>query len=190
MARAGSEIIPVRARIRAVGFAASLALLGACGSPPPQETTPAPAADPPVAAEAEPTEAPGVTAVAPGAIATVSLTGTPASVGQNVAISVTNRGASTVELRSALAVEVLENGAFVPSRSALSLRYDCAHEASACVTLAPGAELVPPEWLGTWGDTQCVCTRCGPVDPGTYRFVATTCDGASRVEGTAFTIAP
>lgn len=167
-------------------------LLAACGSPPPQETTPAPAAqqegipDRP-APEPEVAEEPPRPA---GPRPTLAIVGTPAAVGQHVAISITNRGSSAAELGASLAIEVERDGTFVATEqaSALTLRYDCAHDAPACLTLAPGAELLPPEWLGTWGDMQCICTRCGPVEPGTYRFVVTTCDGAHRVEGTPFTI--
>jgi hypothetical protein len=168
-------------------------VLAACGSPPPQETTPAPPEPPAEATEGTappaPTAAPPPPASVPGPAPVLSVTGTPATVGQHVAISVVNRGPSAAELGTAIAIEVEHDGAFVPTdRGGLTLRYDCAQEPPACVTLAPGAELIPPEWLGTWGDVQCVCTRCGPVEPGTYRFVVTTCDGAHRVEGTPFTM--
>jgi hypothetical protein len=107
-----------------------------------------------------------------------------------VGISIANHGAEDVSLRARVAVEVDDDGTFHAgaSSSTLSLRYDCAHEADTCVTLAPGAELLPPSWLGTWGDAQCVCTRCGPVDPGNYRLVVTTCDGAHRVESNVLTL--
>lgn len=101
-----------------------------------------------------------------------------------VGISVANHGTEDVSLRSELVVEVDQGGTFqtAPSTTGLALRRDCAHEAERCVTLAPGAELLPPDWLGTSGDVQCACTRCGPVEPGDYRLVVTTCDGAHRVE--------
>jgi hypothetical protein len=105
-----------------------------------------------------------------------------------VAMSLANRGASEISLRTSVIVEVESAGSFAaaPSTSSLALRYDCTHEAERCVTLAPGAELQPPAWLGTWGDMQCRCTRCGPVEPGSYRLVVTTCDGSHRVESNTF----
>ena len=167
-------------------------LLSACGGSAPQETTAVPSVEPSASPSADsiPSEPEPVAAPPPsGEAPTISLTGTPASATQHVAISVTNHGATSAELGTSIGLEVQRDGAFVPAqRTSLALRYDCAQEAPACVTLAPGAELIPPEWLGTWGDVQCVCTRCGPAEAGTYRFVLTTCDGAHRIEGTPFTI--
>jgi hypothetical protein len=107
-----------------------------------------------------------------------------------VGLSIANHGAADVSLRSSVVVEVEEGGSFhaAPSTSTLTLRYDCSHEADPCVTLAPGAELLPPSWFGTWGDMQCGCTRCAPVEPGNYRLVVTTCDGAHHVESNALAL--
>jgi hypothetical protein len=169
-----------------------VALLGACGGPSAQETTTAPssaATDPSPSTDPAPAAQPTTPPVAPGPAPTIALTGAPSTSARDVAISVTNRGGSTAELRTSMALEVEHDGVFGPTQqTSLTLRYDCAQEPSTCVTLAPGAELIPPAWFGTWGDAQCVCTRCGPVEAGTYRFVATTCDGAHRIEGTPFTI--
>ncbi len=143
--------------------------------------------EPEIAAPSEPTPAP---APPPGPAPTLSLSGAPRTLGRHVAISIVNRGGAPAEVSSTLAIEVERNGAFVAEGQTLRLRYDCATEPPACVTLAPGAELIPPEWLGTWGDVQCVCTRCGPAEAGTYRLVATTCDGAHRVEGAPFVLGP
>jgi hypothetical protein len=180
----------MNAKLEIVAF---LLALSACGSPPPQETTPAPAAEPPETAQPGPTATPSVAEppVPAGPAPTLAVTGTPASIGRTVAISVTNRGAGDVQLSTELGLEVERDGAFVDAEHpGLRLRYDCAQDTPACVTLAPGSELLPPDWLGTWGDVQCVCTRCGPAEPGRYRFVVRTCDGAHRVEGTPFTLAP
>lgn len=128
------------------------------------------------------TEAPAGPSEAPE----LSLLATPGRA--SVAFSIANHGASAVSLRTDVAVEVGQEGSFaaLSSASTLTLRYDCEHEAERCVTLAPGAELLPPAWLGTSGDMQCVCTRCVPVEAGSYRFAVTTCDGAHRVESNAF----
>lgn len=178
--------------MRAACLSIALAFTSCGGEPEP--TRPAPPAS--EAAEATPSgaEAVAVSAEArtadvpvapPGAVPTLSFV--VAAAADGVALSISNHGTADVQLRSRVLVEVESGGTFAaaPSTSALSLRYDCAHEAEECVTLAPGAELLPPSWLGTWGDMQCVCTRCGPVEPGTYRLVVTTCDGAHRVESNA-----
>jgi hypothetical protein len=141
----------------------------------PTEATDSVAPPTSIVAPSQPSEAPTLTFVA-----------TPGP--STVALSLSNHGTSEVSLRAGVIVEVDSGGTFAsaPSTSTLALRYDCAHEADGCVTLAPGAELLPPEWLGTWGDMQCVCTRCGPVPAGNYRLVVTTCDGAHRIESNAF----
>lgn len=144
---------------------------------PPSSEAPAPEATPP--ASAAPSAAPSG----------VSLTVTAAHVGA-FSFSLVNRGEAAVELGSAVIVEARSaSGSFEPvSTAGLSLRPDCAHEAPACVPLGPGAELLPPEWNGMAGDAQCVCTRCAPVEAGTYRMVVRTCDGAHRVESAPFQV--
>ncbi len=165
--------------------------LGACGSPTPQETARVPAQQTgPTTREGPPVIVAPPRAVVPsGPAPTLSIVGAPEAIGDAVAISITNRGAGPAELGTRVAIEVERNGTFAAAQPSLvTLRYDCAQEAPACVTLAPGAELIPPPWLGTWGDMQCRCLRCAPVEAGTYRFVVTTCDGAHRIEGTPFTL--
>lgn len=70
----------------------------------------------------------------------------------------------------------------------LDLRADCESQAPECIELIAGAALEPPDWLGTTGDAQCACEGCAAVEPGEYRFVATSCDGAHRVAGEPFRI--
>lgn len=138
-------------------------------------TSATPTADPTPTPTAAPTE--------------VRFTVAPAHAGA-FSMSIVNRGEAAVELGSAVIVEAESaGGSFEPvSTAGLSLRPDCAHEAPACVPLGPGAELLPPEWNGMAGDAQCVCTRCAPVEAGTYRLVVRTCDGAYRVESAPFTV--
>ncbi len=54
------------------------------------------------------------------------------------------------------------------------LRGSCEQPTPECVSLVPGAELLPPRWLGTRGDAQCACDRCTTVT-GELRFVVETC---------------
>ena len=161
-----------------------------CGGEP-EPTRPAPPASEPPHTEAEATGPVAIPTTVdptlpPSEAPTVAFVATPDTGG--VALSLANHGTSDVSLRTSIVVEVEHDGSFAaaPSTSSLALRYDCEHEAERCVTLAPGAELMPPDWMGTWGDMQCVCTRCGPVEAGAYRLVVTTCDGAHRVESNTF----
>jgi hypothetical protein len=108
--------------------------------------------------------------------------------GRSVAIAIENHAEAPVSLARAIAVEERSGGSWrVVETAGLSLRSTCDAEAPECLTLQPGAELYPPEWLGTRGDAQCICTRCVPVESGSYRFVVTTCEGA-RIEGEPFEI--
>jgi hypothetical protein len=118
----------------------------------------------------------------------VIVRGTPNDPGRLVAIAIENHAEAAVSLSRELVVEVQRGDSWSTVTTAgLSLRSTCEAEAPECVTLQPGAELYPPEWLGTQGDAQCICTRCVPVESGTYRFVVTTCEGA-RIEGEPFAI--
>jgi hypothetical protein len=109
----------------------------------------------------------------------------------HVAIVLENRGTETVRVAGALIVERRAgDGSWVPldGTSDLGLRDDCERPVPDCRELAPGAALRPPPWLGTGRDAQCTCASCGPIEPATYRFVATTCGGGHRIEGEPFDI--
>jgi len=173
--------------MRAACLSIVLAFTSCGGEPEPSRPatgTPSPETPPESATDPAPptTDVPSVPSDPPivSFVATASHTG--------VALSLSNHGTSDVMVRTAVAVEIGHDEAFTPapSSSTLSLRYDCTHEAERCVTLTPGAELLPPDWRGTWGDMQCDCTRCAPVEPGRYRLVVTTCDGTHRLESNAF----
>jgi hypothetical protein len=158
---------------------------GGAGAPPPDPAVvdQPPVPTPPEPATPEPTPGP---APASGDAASVRIVATPA--GSGAAIEVTNTGGGVVRLRPAISLEREQRGAWSArdSRAELALRWDCQTPAPTdCVTLVSGASLHPPNWLGTIGDAQCICTRCGPAPPGRYRFVGATCDGM-RIEGTAF----
>lgn len=109
--------------------------------------------------------------------------------GGQVAPVVEVRG-GTAHLAKAIGVEREVNGHFqaITQIATLELRADCRTPAPDCVELVAGAELRPPAWLGTWGDAQCICTRCWPAPAGSYRFVLTSCDGRQRVESAPFTL--
>ena len=137
------------------------------------EATDEPAADAPPAAD-------------PGPPPVLRVVGEPDRYDRQVAIHIENHGSAAAELRGRLTLQRRDGERWRDLETRLDLRFSCEDRAPECVTLAPGAEYIPPGWLGTEGDAQCVCTRCGEAPAGTYRFVATTCDGAHTVEGEPF----
>jgi hypothetical protein len=168
----------------------TLAGCGGCSGPS-EESSPASGTTQRTEASGSESPSAGVPAqpVDPGPVPVVRITGTP-DLDRHVAIRVENHGAEETQLRGALTLQRQNGEAWEAASSAgIDLRYSCEDQAPECVTLAPGAVLIPPAWLGTWGDAQCVCTRCGPAEAGTYRFVATSCSGAHTIEGEPFDLA-
>jgi len=117
----------------------------------------------------------------------VTVRATP-SASRTVEVSLQSRGDQPSRLARPLTVERRDGDAWAPldGVAGLSLRYSCEDRAEECITLVPGAELQPPPWLGTIGDAQCECTRCGPAPAGTYRLVAMACAGGHRIESEPF----
>lgn len=109
---------------------------------------------------------------------------------RHVTIATSNAGSEVVRLESQLRVERMDDGEWeeVDGVHGLLLRADCQAPQAECVSLVPGAELYPPEWLGMLGDAQCVCTGCGPAPAGTYRFVAHSCEGDRVYRGEPFVL--
>lgn len=89
-------------------------------------------------------------------------------------LRVRNVGNALVRVRSAVKLERREGSTWREQSASFSLRASCDERAADCVALAPGAELLPPKWLGTIGDAQCACERCVPAR-GEVRFVIETC---------------
>jgi hypothetical protein len=110
------------------------------------------------------------------------LEASPTESGRAVRLRVANTSRQPVALGAEVVVEVLRGDAFVPvdEMGALTLRPSCETTAPPCTTLVPGAELFPPDWLGTFGDAQCACEECWPAPAGTYRIAVTSCDGRRR----------
>ncbi len=161
--------------------------LGGGGAPAPQPRRPSPRTalpDPPPVA-AQPTPPDPDPAPAAGTAPDVRVIGTPSE--RLVAISVTNASDAPVQLAKAVVVEMAHGARWsvVSGVAEITLRSDCQTPAPACITLVQGSTLEPPAWLGTVGDAQCICTRCGPAPSGRYRFVIRTCAGA-RIEGEPF----
>ncbi len=124
--------------------------------------------------------------VDPGPRPVLRVVGEPSAHDPTVAIRIENRGLEPTELARAVGLQVQDGAGFVDVDVHLDLRYSCDDEAPECVTLAPGATYLPPAWLGTTGDAQCECARCGAAPPGTYRFVVRSCSGAHTIEGLPF----
>lgn len=96
-----------------------------------------------------------------------------------VTLRIQNRGAEPAALSSTVAVERQEGDSWVAVEDVqLDLRFACDQEAPQCIRLVPGAEWIPPPWLGTTGASQCACEDCGDVPTGTYRLVVASCSGA------------
>lgn len=125
-------------------------------------------------------------AVDPGPPPELRVTGEQARHGREVTVRIENRGAQA-RIGGRLVLQRERDGTWATENGAqLDLRFSCRDEAPDCLTLAPGAVYIPPPWLGTIGDSQCICTRCAPAPTGTYRFVVTSCGGAHVIEGEPF----
>lgn len=117
---------------------------------------------------------------------TVRVIGVVDAHARTVVPRIENRGSAETSVGPRLVVQRREGTEWEDVSANVDLRFDCRSEAPECATLAPGAVLMPPAWLGTLGDAQCICTRCANAPAGTYRFVAQSCGGDHRVEGEPF----
>lgn len=111
---------------------------------------------------------------------------------QGVQVSVQNRGSASVSLRSRL--DVMRSDGSVATAATTEgpvLRWSCEQAQTPCVTLAPGAEYLPPVWPGKRGKGTCGdCATCEDVAPGSYVLVAKACDKDVEVRSEAFAIGP
>lgn len=89
-------------------------------------------------------------------------------------------GAVPVQLDSSIGVQRRVNDRWesVPVAN-FFLRAKCGSSPYSCVSLGPGAELEPVPWTGNSCNSQCPtpCDLNGPLRPGIYRFLITSCDG-------------
>lgn len=109
---------------------------------------------------------------------------------QGIALSVQNHAETSVSLKSAVRVERVAGDRWESvTATGLALRDSCASEAPACVTLAPGAELLPPAWPAVIARGQCgACPACPAIADGEYKFVVEACENNSIATSTAFSI--
>lgn len=95
-----------------------------------------------------------------------------------VVVRVQNHGDQPVQLSTRAPLMQVSNGLgkLVPS-GPYRLRWSCDAEPERCVTLAPGAELIPPAWPTRKGQGQCgACAECTDVEPGSYQVTLVSCD--------------
>lgn len=109
---------------------------------------------------------------------------------EGVSISVQNHAAANVKLKPTVRVERRVGDAWTPVvATGFALRFSCTAEQTECVTLAPGAELLPPLWPAVQGRGACgACEACPEIVGGEYRFVLAACDGDSNVASETFTL--
>lgn len=105
---------------------------------------------------------------------------------RSVGLRIENRGTDQASVRGRVTVQRRQRGDWEDYDSNVDLRFDCDARAPDCATLAPGAVLIPPPWLGKRGDAQCACDRCADAPAGVYRFVARSCGGTHAIEGEPF----
>jgi hypothetical protein len=94
-----------------------------------------------------------------------------------------NRGAA-IRLESSVKIQREVGGAWqdVPVTN-LDLTPACTRNpVPDCVSLAAGANLQPVPWSGNYCSSQCManCNLDGPVPPGVYHYVVTSCDRKQR----------
>lgn len=108
----------------------------------------------------------------------------------DVVATVEAHGDAPVRLRGRLGVERLVGDDWTTvDGAALELRADCGSPAPECVDLVRGGGLRPPRWNARARGGQCdTAGTDASLANGRYRFVATSCDGAHRVEGVPFEI--
>lgn len=111
---------------------------------------------------------------------------------EGVRVSIQNRGKDSVSLRSRLNVIHGDGTAAIPANAeGPVLRWSCEQAATTCVTLAPGAEYLPPPWPGKSGKGTCSeCASCVDLAPGSYVLVAKACDKDVEARSDAFVIGP
>ena len=104
-------------------------------------------------------------------------------------LRIANHGPA-MALRSAVVVEMQrEEGWVALPVSNLFLRRSCQRaDVPDCVELAPGASLDMVPWTGRLCLSQCMthCRFDGAEEPGTYRFVVSSCEGTQTVVSSAF----
>jgi hypothetical protein len=100
-------------------------------------------------------------------------------------VHVQNRGSD--ELNVSLAVEWAAGAQHASFPS--GLRADCAPGRETCLTLAPGAELIPPPWRVTADGKLCQCDRCNTLPNGDAHVIVQRCDKTASIQSDAVPLA-
>jgi len=95
--------------------------------------------------------------------------------GGGVSIRVVNRSEHTLQLDSVATLE-RRTGAHWTRATDIRLLLSCETPRARCVTLAPGAELIPP---------ACACPRCSALEPGQYVARVERCGGGGAAHSEA-----
>lgn len=110
-----------------------------------------------------------------------------------VVLSVQNHAELPVKLKSSVRIERrASDDRWLPvAAPGFALRFSCEAAADTCVSLAPGAELLPPLWPATQGRGACgACEQCPAIAAGAYRFVIDACEGSASVASAEFAVTP
>ncbi|MGD8863398.1 MAG: hypothetical protein PVI30_25515 [Myxococcales bacterium] len=109
-----------------------------------------------------------------------------------LSLSVQNRDAEPVRLRSAVRIERRTAGGFEAVDTSFDLRAHCAQPPPECLSLIPGAELRPPAWDPSVGGVQCADdgsdADAEALPTGDYRMVVTTCEHSLEIASAPFTL--
>lgn len=126
--------------------------------------------------------------VDPGPVPQISVLALVDDHERSVTPRVESRGEEPAELSSRVALQRRSGEAWEDvDGGELHLRFGCDEAVPECLTLAPGAVLLPPAWTGKTGTTQCECEGpCPDAPAGTYRFVVRSCSRAHAIEGEPF----
>jgi hypothetical protein len=100
-----------------------------------------------------------------------------------------NRGAA-IQLNSAVNVQQQVNGKWedLPVTNLYLIPSCTRSPVPECVLLAAKSSLQPVPWSGNYCSSQCManCNLDGPVSPGVYRYVVTSCDHERQIFSVAF----
>lgn len=129
-------------------------------------------------------------------LASVKVIGSASRAG--IEVRVQNHGDKPVKLASRVRVESVTSAARARASSGAAavvagegpdLRWSCAQPVQPCVTLAPGAELIPPALPGRKDRGACgACAECPDVAAGGYQLVVTECEGHAEAKSEPFDV--
>lgn len=119
----------------------------------------------------------------------IQILGKDGNVGKEVPITVINNSDKDITVERKIKIEVQKGDKWeLTDIDGVLLRKDCESDSKGIVTskkLYEGSLIIKSKetfngapWLGMFGDAQCACEKCVPVEPGIYRYKARLKDGA------------